>query len=131
MNEASELHLRGRAQPRTVAPLRRALRAFCEAAGIGGDALDDITTAAGEALANVVEHAYGDAGANRSVELRARFEGQELALEIADRGSFVTRDPRPWRGFGLRIMRAVAHGMTIDTSDGTRVRMRFPIAHKS
>ena len=51
MNGVSELRLFQVAQTRSVAPLRHALFGFCEALRLRGDAVDDIITAAGEALA--------------------------------------------------------------------------------
>lgn len=125
---ASELRLRRPARARSVAPIRRALRAFLEALAFDGSALDDITTAAGEALANAAEHAYAHDSRrrNRHVELLARFERGELRVEVSDGGSFIERSPLPGRGFGLRIIRAIAYQIQIETSRGTCVRMLFP-----
>jgi anti-sigma regulatory factor (Ser/Thr protein kinase) len=126
MNGVSELRLFQVAQTRSVAPLRHALFGFCEALRLRGDAVDDIITAAGEALANAVEHAYKhQPSQSPTVELHARFDRGDLAVDIVDRGKFVEHEPLPWRGFGLRIMRAIAQRMTVDTSDGTRVCMHF------
>ena len=128
MNSVSELRLFQEARSCSVAPLRRALLGFCEALRFSSDAVDDIVTAAGEALANAVEHAYKHQPAQPQppiVELHARFNGDDLALDIVDRGKFLEHEPLPWRGFGLRIMRAIAQQMTVDTSDGTRIRMEF------
>lgn len=128
MSGASELRLCRPAESRSVAPMRRALRAFLEALGFVGAALDDITTAAGEALANAAEHAYGKETRRRrcDVELLAYFERGKLRVEVSDRGSFIERSPLPGRGFGLRIIHAIAHQIQIETADGTRVRMLFP-----
>ncbi|MFZ1019061.1 MAG: ATP-binding protein [Candidatus Cybelea sp.] len=126
MNAVPQLRLRCPAQSRSVAPIRHALRAFLQAIGFDGDCLDDVTTAAGEALANAVEHAYqGDAGPVPFVELHARIARGKLAVDVSDRGSFIERDRLPGRGFGLRIIRAVAPQTRIDTARGTSVRMRF------
>jgi serine/threonine-protein kinase RsbW len=124
---ASELRLHCAARSSCVAPVRHALRAFLEALGFDARSLDDVTTAAGEALANAVEHAYGTESArDAGVELLARFDGDRLAVDVADRGSFKKRPPLPGRGFGLRIVRAVARQIRIETADGTRVKMQFP-----
>jgi anti-sigma regulatory factor (Ser/Thr protein kinase) len=122
-----ELRLRCLAHSGSVRPIRHALRAFLEALGFDSRSLDDVTTAAGEALANVVEHAYGrNAKCRPDVELLARLHRGSLAIDICDRGSFVKRKPLPGRGFGLRIIRAIARQTRIETANGTRVRMRFP-----
>jgi len=104
---ACELRLSRPAQTRSVAPIRRALRTFLEA---------------------LAEHAYAQEAehSRRDVELLARFDRGELSLEVSDGGCFIERSPLPGRGFGLRIIRAIAHQMQIETSDGTRVRMLFP-----
>ena len=128
MNAVPQLRLRCPAQSRSVAPIRHALRAFLQAIGFDGACLDDVTTAAGEALANAVEHAYqGAAGPVPFVELHARIARGKLAVDVSDRGSFIERDRLPGRGFGLRIIRAVAPQTRIDTARGTSVRMRFHI----
>jgi anti-sigma regulatory factor (Ser/Thr protein kinase) len=89
---------------------------------------DDVITAAGEALANAVEHAYAGASeeTQRILELLARVDQSgTLSVDVSDRGSFIAREPLPGRGFGLRIIAAVAGQISIETSEGTRVRMQF------
>jgi GMP synthase PP-ATPase subunit len=49
-------------------------------------------------------------------------------VDVSDRGSFLRRKPLPGRGFGLRIIGAIAGGMRIDTSRGTCVSMTFRTA---
>ena len=90
--------------------------------------LDDVTTAAGEALANIVEHAYrrSPESAERYLQLLAKIDGAgTLSLVVSDGGTFIERPPVKGRGFGLRIMRAIAGSLYIDTSEGTRIRMTF------
>jgi serine/threonine-protein kinase RsbW len=125
---AQQLSLRCPAQSHYVAPVRHALAAFLQALEFERQPLEDITTAAGEALANIVEHAYprGEKSTERYLELRAEVDRTgRLCVVVSDNGSFVDRRPLPGRGFGLRIIRAIAAQLTIDTSDGTRVRMVF------
>jgi anti-sigma regulatory factor (Ser/Thr protein kinase) len=127
MKRSSELRLRCPAQSRYVAPIRHALGAFLEALEIDRAARDDVTTAAGEALANVVEHAYACSSSKSGgdVQLLARVDrGGKLSVDVRDRGSFIRREPVPGRGFGLRIIRAIAQ-LHIDTKRGTCVSMTF------
>jgi anti-sigma regulatory factor (Ser/Thr protein kinase) len=127
--QPSVLRLRCPAQSRFVAALRHALASFLRAHDFEGQQLDDVTTAAGEALANIVEHAYAAAAAevDRYIGMRANVDAKgTLALEVYDGGSFVKRrSPVLGRGFGLRIIRAIAARCTIDTSNGTHLRMIF------
>lgn len=128
MSGSQRLSLRCPAHSRYVAPVRHALAAFLQALEFERQALEDITTAAGEALANIVEHAYArsEKSTKRYLELRAKVDRRgRLCVVISDNGSFVDRRPLPGRGFGLRIIRAIAAQLTIDTSDGTRVSMVF------
>jgi serine/threonine-protein kinase RsbW len=124
---SSELRLRCPAESRYVAPVRRALAGFLQALEFERQRLEDVTTAAGEALANIVEHAYasGVPADQRYLELHAKLERAKLSVEVSDNGTFITRTPLPGRGFGLRIIRAIAKQLTIDTSSGTRVCMTF------
>lgn len=128
MKRASQLRLHCPAQPQYVAPIRHALTAFLEALQFDHAVRDDVTTAAGEALANVVEHAYVRSSSRvaRDVQLLARYDRDgRLWVDVLDRGSFIRRKPLPGRGFGLRIIRAIAHQLHIDTTRGTCVSMTF------
>lgn len=128
MSGPSELRLHCPAQPRYVPPIRHALAAFLEVLGFERREQDDVITAAGEALANAVEHAYAEASdeTQRILEFLARLDHSgTLCVDVSDRGSFIVRDPLPGRGFGLRIIAAVAGQTSIETTGGTRVRMQF------
>jgi anti-sigma regulatory factor (Ser/Thr protein kinase) len=125
---AGELHVRLRALRETVGPLRATLRSFLEGLRLDRSTIDDVLTAAGEMVANVVEHAYAGETPG-TVELIAReVDGHALFVEISDSGSFIERAaPVPGRGFGLRISRAIARSHELDTSSGTMVRMMFDL----
>ncbi len=130
MTAPSELRLRCPAKSKYVAPVRHALAAFLQALELERQALEDVTTAAGEALANIVEHAYvRDAKRTEAyLELRAKINRKgTLRVDISDGGCFIERQPLPGRGFGLQIIRAIARELAIDTSSGTRVRMIFDV----
>jgi anti-sigma regulatory factor (Ser/Thr protein kinase) len=128
MSPASELQIGCPAQSRYVAPARHALASFLRALRFDRAFREDVTTAAGEAMANVVEHAYarGRKRPSGHLELRAKLLGDgKLSVDVLDDGSFIERKPLAGRGFGLRIIRAVAGQLRIETDDGTRVRMTF------
>lgn len=126
MTAGSELRI-CRAGCRDAArPLRHALDAFLHALKIEQTRREDIIVAVGEALSNAVEHG-NPAGAVGTVELYAHTQGAStLIVEVFDRGSFIERaEGTPGRGFGLRIVRAIARAVSIDTADGTRISMVF------
>ncbi|HXM05926.1 MAG TPA: ATP-binding protein [Candidatus Acidoferrum sp.] len=128
MTAPSQLHLRCAASPDRARPLRHALGAFLTTVDLERSDVDDVLTAVGEAVANVVEHAYCRQGVSTfEMELSARADdAHDLRIEVVDRGRFLERPPRPYRGFGLRIVRAIATEVSIDASEfGTRVRMVF------
>lgn len=127
MDQAS-LHLRCPADSRYVAPVRHALAAFLRAVEFERQMLEDATTAAGEALANIVEHAYGRApkATDPYLELKAELDPDgKLSVVVSDGGSFIQRPPVHGRGFGLRIIRAISDKLRIDTSNGTHITMTF------
>jgi serine/threonine-protein kinase RsbW len=108
--------------------MRHALSSFLAALKIPEDRRIDIVTASGEALANAVEHAYRESDIG-GVELSASMERPgSLTVEVIDRGRFVEPAQRSHRGFGLRIVRAVAQSVSVDTSAGTAIRMTFDVA---
>jgi anti-sigma regulatory factor (Ser/Thr protein kinase) len=125
----SELRIARMARPEAARPIRHAVAAFLAASGrVDGNVSDDILTAVGEALANAVEHAYAGVPEN-IVEVCARLEDDDtVAVDVFDRGTFITRAPRPNRGFGLRIVEAIAQNVTVNTDGGTHVRMIFSLA---
>ena len=128
MTGYSELRINCLARRDAARPMRHAVAAFLTAAGcVDPETSDDILTAVGEALANAVEHAYEGVEEN-AVELFARLEHDHtLAVDVFDRGTFIERGPRPGRGFGLRIVEAIAQAVTVNVDNGTHVRMIFTV----
>lgn len=128
MTGFSELRLNCVARPESAAPMRHAVAAFIAATGcFTPDTSDDILTAVGEALANAVEHAYAGAPP-LEVELVVRLDRNGvLAVDVFDRGTFIERAALPDRGFGLRVIRAIAQSVTITLDNGTHVRMIFSV----
>ena len=125
MSVPSELRIRCLAQPSAARPLRHAVAAFLAALGVDGDVKDGIVTAVGEAVANSVEHAYVGRSLN-DVELYAHFvDASTLAVEVCDYGCFIERGERAGRTFGLRIVRAIADSVQVESNGGTRLHMRF------
>ncbi|HEY6745164.1 MAG TPA: SpoIIE family protein phosphatase, partial [Mycobacteriales bacterium] len=116
------------ARAELLAGLRRRLRIWLAAVGIGPNDAADVLLACGEAVANAVEHAFpralpGPAG-ELAVELRLS-AGWELTLRVADTGRW-RQVPAPGdRGRGLSMMRAVMDSVGVRSrEDGTVVTMR-------
>ena len=122
----SELRITCLARPDSAKRMRHALAAFLEVLEVDTEACDDVLTATGEALANAIEHAY-HINAPGLIALEADYAEAQLAINVIDRGSFIERDLRPGRGFGLRIIRSIAQSVDIQTQDGTQIRMIFSI----
>jgi anti-sigma regulatory factor (Ser/Thr protein kinase) len=124
----SELRLNCIARRDAARPMRHAVAAFLAASGqIDRASSDDILTAVGEALANAVEHAY-DGVVENEVELLAHLDRDNtLAVDVFDRGVFIERPPRPGRGFGMRIVEAIAKTVAINVDNGTHVHMTFVV----
>jgi anti-sigma regulatory factor (Ser/Thr protein kinase) len=123
----AELRLARTADVHAPRPIRNALAAFLAALDLEQVVREDILVAVGEALANSVEHAYLDDPG--TVELHARAEdATTLMIDVLDRGHFHDRELTPGRGLGLRIVRAIARKVHVDTDGGTRISMIFDAA---
>jgi anti-sigma regulatory factor (Ser/Thr protein kinase) len=128
--KASELRINHIATRDCAMPLRHALGAFLQALGLESFFCFDVIAAAGEALANSLEHAYAECEPGM-VELYACEENaQELIVAVHDDGNFTLHDRNPERGFGLPIMHALAGAVSIETENGTRVQMLFDTSCK-
>lgn len=121
---SSELRITCAARPDSAKRMRHALAAFLQVLEVDSEACDDVLTATGEALANAIEHAY-DSSEPGVIALEADFAEAQLAVNVIDRGSFIERDLRPGRGFGLRIIHSIAKSVDISTDQGTQIRMIF------
>ncbi|MFN2459212.1 MAG: SpoIIE family protein phosphatase [Candidatus Velthaea sp.] len=113
------------AVPESARIVRLALERFAAAYGFDADRRFALEVAAGEAVANAIEHAYGIGSGRFSV--RAVETGAALEVEITDTGQW--RAPRnEGRGRGVPIMRALAADVHIESgAGGTVVRMTFPV----
>jgi anti-sigma regulatory factor (Ser/Thr protein kinase) len=123
---ADQLSIEVPAVPESLATVRHALSQWLEAGGAGAGDVGALTLACGEAAANAVEHAYGPE--DRSFELRAVRDGDDVTLEIRDRGSWRKQRGED-RGRGLMLMEALLDDVEIDSRhDGTTVLLRKRLA---
>ena len=95
-----------------LAELRNALRVWLREAGVDGDAAEDVVLAVWEVCANAIEHPIRRRG--EGVALAATATAQGLCIAVHDTGSWREEDaPRPGRGLGLRLARAMTDGLSI------------------
>ena len=115
------------ADPTAVAGARADLRSWLADAGVPEERLTDILLAAGEAVANAVEHAYAGGPAS-DVTVELRHDGRTLELSVTDRGRWRERPGDPERGRGFALMRALMSHVEIQRfPNGTRVALRAPL----
>lgn len=90
--------------------LRHLLSDWAAGTGMSADLVEDLTLAAYEAMANVVEHAYPDGGGTFDLRASRPPGGRCVRVTITDRGRWVPppADPGPLRGRGLPLMRHLA-----------------------
>jgi len=116
-----------------VAALRRAVVAFAAVQGATPMALGCIGLAVGEALNNIVMHAYRDDLVPGSMTVDAHRELGHLAVAVTDEGrGFEPRADSPGLGLGMPVIASLAATLSVasaDTSErpGTIVLMSFTL----
>lgn len=110
--------------------LRVRFTEWLRAAGASADLVDDLSLAAYEALANVVEHAYPFGHPDPTMRLRARFGLHQVLVTISDRGCWRTSPASTSRGRGLIMMHCLATDVQVYLTDqGTTVRLRVALPY--
>jgi PAS domain S-box-containing protein len=113
-----------------LASTRAALRSWLGKAGVGTTQVQDILVAAGEALANSIEHGHRN-GAEGTVTLRVIVLVDQVQLTIVDTGSWKVPapDPKARRGRGITLMRGLMQHVAINGgAAGTTVHLHARIA---
>ncbi|HZE16577.1 MAG TPA: SpoIIE family protein phosphatase, partial [Mycobacterium sp.] len=119
------LELKFPAQASHLAPTRTALRSWLTRARVDPDQTVNVLIAAGEAVANAIEHGHRHSPQG-IISLRATALVDQVQLTIADTGSW--KPPQPatdhHRGRGIALMRGLMHDVSInpDTA-GTTVNL--------
>jgi serine/threonine-protein kinase RsbW len=117
-----------------IFPLRKGIMNFAEAHGAKPAALGDIALAVGEALNNVVLHAYRNTSAPGRMTIDAHFETDSLAVAVIDEGlGFGPRHGSPGLGLGMPIIAQLASTLSVVANGdraqpGTTVLMGFQLA---
>jgi PAS domain S-box-containing protein len=113
-----------------LAATRKTLRSWLSQAGVDSAQAIDVLIAAGEALANAIEHGHRRS-LGGTVSLRATALADRLHLTIADTGEWKMPrpDPAAHRGRGIALMRALMHEVSIEPGEtGTTINMQARIA---
>jgi len=107
--------------------VRRALERFLIDRGVDEERRFAVITSVGEAVANAVEHAYGELPG--TAHLFVRFEGSLLRVHIEDCGRWRPATKLDERGRGIPLMRALMDRVEIRTDRAsTQIRMQLQIA---
>jgi anti-sigma regulatory factor (Ser/Thr protein kinase) len=127
--QLAHLDVRLPAELSSAALARTALRRFLLGTPLGERRSFDAVVAAGEAVANAIEHAY-DRRPNQTFTLRARYEDQTCSIFVEDGGTWNDVVPLTTRGRGIAMMRELCDTLEIDhTQTGTTVALGFQVTN--
>jgi serine/threonine-protein kinase RsbW len=119
--------MRARAEPAAVPVLRRAALRWLAEVDLDADTAEDVVLATGEAVTNVVEHAYRHdlTGSVRLVMTETPDPAGGVEVQVGDRGRWQEPATDPgFRGRGLEMVHALADQASVTTTaQGTTVAM--------
>jgi anti-sigma regulatory factor (Ser/Thr protein kinase) len=128
-HQLAPLRIEVEATPDQLAPIRRQLTSWLQAAAVGEVLASDIVLVVSEACTNCIEHAYvgHDVGA---IILEMEAVNDEVRSRITDSGSWRTPTENVGnRGRGLLLMRAMSELMEVEIRpDGTTIDLVFRVA---
>jgi anti-sigma regulatory factor (Ser/Thr protein kinase) len=125
--QLAHLDIRLPAELTSAALARTALRRFLAATPLGDRRSFDAVVAAGEAVANAIEHAY-DRRPNQSFVLRAHYESNICTIIVEDSGVWNDVEPLTTRGRGIAMMRELCDTLEMNrTPQGTSVALGFQL----
>jgi CheY-like chemotaxis protein/anti-sigma regulatory factor (Ser/Thr protein kinase) len=122
--------------PSSSPTVRHRLEAYLDEVGLDPARVGDALLAAGEAIANAIEHAYAGSREHGLFSVRAFFaDPTAIVIEVLDHGVWrqkSTDGVSPLlaeRGRGLTLMHALSDDVTVEHDDtGTRIRLVFAYA---
>jgi serine phosphatase RsbU (regulator of sigma subunit)/anti-sigma regulatory factor (Ser/Thr protein kinase) len=120
-----ELDLRYTAAPVSARLVRQAVSRFAADTGLTQEQQFALNVAIGEAVNNIIEHAYLRAPGMFSV--RVRREDHKIVIVVEDAGNW-RQARREGRGRGLPVMRALMNSVEVNLSQGgTVIKMVFDL----
>jgi PAS domain S-box-containing protein len=120
-----EVHLA--ADPNALAPTRAALRGWLDRAGLDDEQSLNVLIAAGEALANAIEHGHREVAGDK-IHLSAVAAADQLTVTVTDVGSWKSPVAASHRGRGIPLMHALMNDVAIHQNEtGTTVRLSMRI----
>ena len=131
----ARLHRSVKAEAAVITELRHEVVAYAEQLGADPGTSQSVALAVGEALNNVVMHAYVDSDTG-PVHIQAWEDPRgRLVVDIADEGiGMVPRPDSPGLGLGLPLMAQMAddvHVATRQEGPGTMVSLRFTLSGRA
>ena len=123
--QGDRMTLRVSAEPSSVAVLRQAMRRWFAEQGITPEAAFPLLVAAGEAISNAIEHAYGPSGGQ--LQLDVSREADAVMITVRDFGQW-----RPARGTnrgrGFQLMEGMVDEVAVShEQEGTEIRLRWRV----
>jgi anti-anti-sigma factor len=114
------------AEPASLPIIRHALQHVIRGLTLDEQRAFALTVAVGEAVNNVIEHAYVVAAG--SVAVRAWRDGSVLRVEVADQGRWRPAREQTTGGRGLIVMHALVDAVDVETTaTGTTVRLAMEL----
>jgi anti-sigma regulatory factor (Ser/Thr protein kinase) len=134
MSVGTRIRLSRPASPAAARDARKVMRAWLSHHGVTRDDSNDVLVAAGEAFANVVQHAYGVAGG--TVEIEGALDGDGVRISVRDAGRWRPRVTDGSDVRGLAMISELMDSVEVDVDTrGTEIRMtrrlalRHPLPH--
>lgn len=120
------------ARPENLAPLRTAIWGHALAVGASAELGHAIRLAVGEALANIVMHAYVGRELGQMTVQAWLDEDRHFTVRVLDEGhGLIPRADSPGMGLGLGLMAQLADDFRVSNREGTpgtSVSLRFSLA---
>ena len=122
-----QLDLHYSAAPVAARLVRQSVSRFARDTGLSDEQQFALNVAIGEAVNNVIEHAYLRAPGAFSVRVH-REDGRRIVCVVEDKGSW-RRARREGRGHGLSIIRSLMDGVEVNLSQGgTMIKMVYDVS---